>query len=88
MPYTEEVFMAVCCLCGNNYNKSFKISINNSSYDFDCFECAITKLAPVCQNCGCKIIGHGLEVKDSYYCCSHCVRNAEINANAKITTSP
>jgi len=28
---------------------------------FDSFECAIHALAPTCENCGIRIVGHGLE---------------------------
>jgi hypothetical protein len=29
-------------------------------------------LAPACNHCGCKIIGHGVESESAFYCCSHC----------------
>lgn len=31
------------------------------THTFDSFECAIHKLAPVCEHCDCKIVGHGIE---------------------------
>ena len=76
--------MSICACCGNVYEKTFQIVMNNITYEFDCFECAIAKLAPICQNCGCKIIGHGIESTQFQYCCSHCYRNSEKNINAKI----
>jgi hypothetical protein len=30
---------------------------------FDSFECAIHKMAAVCEHCGCRIIGHGVEAE-------------------------
>jgi hypothetical protein len=33
---------------------------------------AITALAPSCNHCGCRIIGHGVEVNGTSYCCAHC----------------
>jgi hypothetical protein len=33
-------------------------------------------LAPVCQHCDCRIIGHGIQVGDDFYCCAHCARKA------------
>jgi hypothetical protein len=39
---------------------------------FDSFECAIQALAPSCDHCGCKIIGHGMEADGVVYCCAHC----------------
>ncbi len=31
-----------------------------------------TALAPSCQHCGCRIIGHGVEVQGAIYCCANC----------------
>jgi hypothetical protein len=39
---------------------------------FDSFECAIHAIAPSCDHCGCKIIGHGIEAGASMFCCAHC----------------
>jgi hypothetical protein len=61
-----------CEVCGNEYDKSFKVTMAGESHTFDCFECAIHALAPECEHCGCKIIGHGIEAEGSYYCCAHC----------------
>ena len=44
---------------------------------FDSFECAIHKMAPICEHCGCKVIGHGTEVEGRFYCCAHCAKHAE-----------
>ncbi len=77
--------MTVCASCGNDYANTFKIVMESESYDFDCFECAIAKLAPICQNCGCKIIGHGIESVEFYFCCSHCARHSETKANEKLS---
>jgi hypothetical protein len=79
--------MPICASCGNNYAKTFQINFENQTYNFDCFECAINKLAPICQNCGCRIIGHGVESDKYFYCCSHCARNSTIDSNAKISSS-
>jgi hypothetical protein len=76
--------MTVCSSCGNDYKKPIQVMADGATYYFDCFECAIAKLAPICQNCGCKIIGHGIESEKHFFCCSHCARNSEANANAKI----
>ena len=65
--------MAKCDVCGNEYDKAFTIIMQGESRTFDCFECAIHTMAPKCAHCGCKIIGHGVEVGDSeFYCCAHC----------------
>lgn len=64
--------MQKCEVCGNEYDKPMEISVRGKTHLFDCFECAIHALAPVCRNCGCKIVGHGLEADGSFYCCNHC----------------
>jgi hypothetical protein len=43
---------------------------------FDSFECAIHLLAPVCDHCGCKIIGHGIEAGSQFFCCASCARKS------------
>ena len=68
--------MAQCEMCGNEYDKTFEVVMNGQSHTFDSFECAIHALAPICAHCGCKVIGHGVEVGDSIFCCAHCAKQA------------
>jgi len=65
-----------CETCGNKYDKAMIVVIAGQRHTFDCFECAIHRLAPVCDHCGCRIIGHGIESAESFYCCAHCARHA------------
>jgi hypothetical protein len=72
--------MAKCDVCGNDYDKSFEIIKGGESRTFDCFECAIHAMAPRCAHCGCKIIGHGMEVGDGeFYCCAHCAQQHAVS---------
>ncbi|WP_083809099.1 hypothetical protein [Pedosphaera parvula] len=64
--------MPQCETCGNEYDKNLEIVVNGISHYFDCFECAIHALAPLCDHCGCKIIGHGIEAAGIFFCCAHC----------------
>lgn len=64
--------MKTCDCCGNAYDKAFQLTLAGRTYTFDSFECAIHHLAPVCAHCGCRILGHGVESNDSFYCCAHC----------------
>ena len=57
----REVAMARCETCGNDYDKAFQVSMNGTTHTFDSFECAIHALAPTCENCGIRIVGHGLK---------------------------
>ncbi|HBT32203.1 MAG TPA: hypothetical protein DEB15_04905 [Pusillimonas sp.] len=64
--------MGKCDSCGNEYDKSFEITTQDKTYTFDSFECAIRTVAPVCEQCGVCIIGHGLEKSGQIFCCDHC----------------
>lgn len=71
--------MATCDHCGNNYDKSFQITVSDgNTYTFDSFECAIHLLAPRCEHCGVPIIGHGLEHDDRIFCCNHCAQRENV----------
>src|SRR5918995_1539456 len=72
----ETLRMARCEVCGNDYDKSFDVSLGGETHVFDSFECAIHALAPTCEHCGCRIIGHGVEADGSIYCCAHCASMA------------
>jgi hypothetical protein len=77
--------MAVCEVCGNDYWLSFEVhTVGGNAHVFDSFECAIQRLAPVCEHCQCRIIGHGVEVEGRFYCCAHCARSAEAHQGFKI----
>jgi len=65
-----------CEVCGNDYEKSFTVSLGGETHTFDSFECAIQGLAPVCEHCGCRVIGHGVEDGEKIYCCAHCAKMA------------
>ena len=67
--------MPICDVCGNDYDKAMEVKVAGSSpRTFDSFECAIHALAPTCEHCGCKIVGHGVEAGDAIYCCADCAR--------------
>jgi Rieske Fe-S protein len=70
--------MAVCDVCGNDYDKAFEVKSGGRSHVFDSFECAIHALAPTCAHCGCKVIGHGVESNGTMYCCAHCARKSGV----------
>ena len=74
--------MPKCEVCGNDYDKSFTVTMQGKAHVFDSFECAIHRLAPKCSHCGCKIIGHGIEADGTFYCCAHCARESGVNAVA------
>jgi hypothetical protein len=65
----------ICEVCGNSYDKAFQIVMNGRSHTFDCFECAIQMLSPLCHHCGCRIIGHGVEEDGHIFCCAHCAHH-------------
>jgi hypothetical protein len=67
--------MARCEVCGNEYDKSFEVSLGDKTHVFDSFECAIHALAPTCAHCGCRIIGHGVEANGRIFCCASCAEH-------------
>jgi phage terminase large subunit GpA-like protein len=71
--------MPTCEHCGNDYDKTFQILMDGQTHTFDSFECAIQKLAPVCQHCKVRIVGHGLEAEGRYYCCDHCAEKSGVS---------
>jgi nitrite reductase/ring-hydroxylating ferredoxin subunit len=64
--------MARCEVCGNDYDKAFEVRLDGRSHQFDSFECAIHALAPSCEHCGCRVLGHGVETDAAIFCSAHC----------------
>lgn len=71
--------MKRCEVCGNEYDKTFDVLMAGETHTFDSFECAIHRLAPRCGECGCRIIGHGVEANGEFYCCRSCAENAGVH---------
>jgi len=67
-----------CEACGNTYEDIFEVRLSGEtkSHWFDCFECAVHSLAPECEHCGVKILGHGVQIDRQVFCCAHCARAA------------
>ena len=72
--------MATCEVCGNDYDKSFELRLGKQTHVFDSFECAIHALAPKCSHCGIRIVGHGMEARDAFFCCAHCASEEGVRA--------
>ena len=66
--------MGTCEICGNSYDKSFQVIMHDRTHIFDSFECAIHALAPLCEHCGCRVVGHGVQASGRIFCCAHCAR--------------
>ncbi len=64
--------MARCETCGNDYEKAFEVVMGGKRHSFDCFECAIMAMAPRCEHCGTRVIGHGVEKGGDMFCCANC----------------
>ena len=73
---------ATCSVCENEYDKAFEVKFAERTYHFDCLECAIHLLAPTCQACGIRIVGHGVDVDQQMFCCAHCAKK-EIRTDVK-----
>lgn len=70
--------MARCEVCGNEYDKAFQVVRGGETRTFDSFECAIHAMAPVCEHCDCRVIGHGVEAGDRVFCCAHCAKESGV----------
>jgi hypothetical protein len=70
--------MKHCETCGNAYDRAFQVVIDGGVHWFDSFECAIQALAPTCEHCGCRIIGHGVEAEGHMYCCANCAKEVGV----------
>ena len=70
--------MATCEVCGNEYDKTFEVRQGTEMHVFDSFECAIHALAPVCEHCSCRVIGHGVEADGRIFCCANCAAQAGV----------
>lgn len=71
--------MPRCEVCGNDYDKAFEFHRNGVTHVFDCFECAIHAMAPTCQHCGCRIIGHGVEISGHIFCGANCAEQEGVH---------
>lgn len=72
--------MPVCEVCGNDYYGAFEVRAAGQTHVFDSFECAIHRLAPVCEHCGCRVVGHGVESDGRFFCCAHCAHAEGVGA--------
>ncbi|HEY8466152.1 MAG TPA: hypothetical protein VIL04_05055 [Solirubrobacterales bacterium] len=72
--------MAVCEVCGNDYDKAFEVTKAGETHTFDSFECAIHALAPQCEHCGVRIVGHGVEADGAIFCCADCAEHEGVTA--------
>ena len=71
--------MAKCDACGNDYDAAFRVTTAaGKAYTFDSFECAIFTLAPACEHCNVRIVGHGLQKGGRMFCCDHCAEKAGV----------
>ena len=72
---TAQRSVASCETCGNTYDKTFQVIRGDETHTFDSFECAVHVMAPSCENCGCRILGHGVETDGAIFCCASCARH-------------
>jgi hypothetical protein len=68
--------MLRCESCGNKYNLFITVERNGIKHCFDCFECAIHKLAPYCERCNVRVIGHGVQFDGVIFCSRFCAKQA------------
>ncbi|MEU5883062.1 hypothetical protein [Spirillospora sp. NPDC047279] len=65
--------MARCDTCGNEYDKTFTVTTHQGrTHTFDSIECAAHTIAPACEHCDCRVLGHGVEADGRFFCCASC----------------
>ena len=74
--------MGRCEVCGNEYRKTLEVKYQGRVATFDSFECAIHAMAPTCDHCGCRVIGHGVELGERIFCCANCAQMVGISEKA------
>lgn len=81
--------MAACDTCGNDYDRAFRLTTHDGrELTFDSIECAAHAVAPTCPHCDMRVLGHGIQVGDEFFCCAHCARHAGVvSARDRVTTS-
>jgi hypothetical protein len=72
--------MGTCQVCGNEYDKTFEVTMAGGTHTFDSFECAIHLLAPSCDHCGCRVIGHGVEANGVIFCSAACAHTEGVGS--------
>ncbi|MGE3288811.1 MAG: Prokaryotic metallothionein [Pseudonocardia sp.] len=76
--------MARCEVCGNDYDMAFEVRAHGGAiHVFDSFECAIHLMAPICEHCGCTVVGHGVQAGGRFFCCAHCARESGVGADLR-----
>lgn len=78
-----EKIKQTCDSCGNEYDKPMQITVAGGTHTFDSFECAIHMLAPRCGNCGCTIIGHGVETEGRFFCGASCAKEIMVQTGLR-----
>lgn len=79
--------MAACEVCGNDYRLAFEVHAAGAVHVFDSLECAAHLLAPVCENCGVRVLGHGVEADGVFFCSAHCARQSGPSSAAALVDS-
>ena len=75
---TNPYYGATLGIEPSQYDKTLEVHRSGETHAFDSFECAIHALAPVCEHCGCRVIGHGVETEGRIFCCVHCAAEAGV----------
>src|SRR4029079_3929802 len=68
--------MSRCDLCGSECDDPLLVVMAGKSHTFDCLECAIYSLAPLCAHCGCRVTGRSAERHGRTYCSAQCANSA------------
>lgn len=64
--------MTACDTCGSDTGVLFTVTQDDRSGTFDTLQCAAHAIAPTCERCGCRILGHPVRRGPEVFCSTHC----------------
>ena len=76
---------ARCEVCGNSAGKCFEVHLGGEKHVFDSFECAMRAFRLHCVNCGCEIVGHGVQAGNRVFCSQQCAAEDSAREYARRT---
>lgn len=63
-----------CEVCGQEASVGVRVVVGGVTHLFDCFQCAIHRLAPECDHCGCRILGRVRRSSGRPFCSEGCAQ--------------
>jgi hypothetical protein len=79
--------VAICEVCGNEYDRPFQVWRNGRLMKFDRVDCAIQVMRPACAFCGAHEMSRGIEVDGEMFCSLGCADQQKRTQRSSLTRS-